>query len=430
MELVVENICAVEKAEIELENITVIAGDNGTGKSTVSKAFYAVGNAISNLDEKVNEEKVDMFKYNFANCLQAVFEDDTAAEYCYDPLGLFSTDSNAGITKVTEYLTNTLKTNPTFWDNKESLVKLLDRLPDDRFDSLDKRDILDAVNVSFDEVIERPDVEYATFILVKAVNDVFAEQANNLYNKTFGKICLRKKQMTKGIEVCVLEDMESRLGGKPFTYTGNVIYMETKHLLDEYIDSFVSSPESEKIRVALKESAKDKAKLTIAQYEELKKAAKVVDSVLEQTVKGKLVYQGWTFYYQENGKEELINIKNVASGLKNLLVVAKLVKNGSLKSGDILIIDEPETNQHPKWQVAFAELLVLLNKELNIKILINSHSPYFIRAIECKMAKYETLDKAKFYLMEHGEDNGYVAKDVTSSTENIYKELYQPLEEL
>lgn len=39
MKLELKNICKIKNAEVELNGITVIAGENNTGKSTVGKAL-------------------------------------------------------------------------------------------------------------------------------------------------------------------------------------------------------------------------------------------------------------------------------------------------------------------------------------------------------------------------------------------------------
>ena len=41
MKLQLENLGAIQKADIALEGITIIAGENNVGKSTVGKALYA-----------------------------------------------------------------------------------------------------------------------------------------------------------------------------------------------------------------------------------------------------------------------------------------------------------------------------------------------------------------------------------------------------
>lgn len=83
-----------------------------------------------------------------------------------------------------------------------------------------------------------------------------------------------------------------------------------------------------------------------------------------------------------------------------------LLSNGQLKENDYLIIDEPEVNLHPEWQIKLAEVLVLLVKELNINLYINSHSPHFIEALEVFSVKYDIDEDTRFYMTAPYEETG------------------------
>ena len=48
MKLVLKNIGKVQNATVEINGITVIAGENDTGKSTVGKALFSVFNGFYN----------------------------------------------------------------------------------------------------------------------------------------------------------------------------------------------------------------------------------------------------------------------------------------------------------------------------------------------------------------------------------------------
>ena len=109
-------------------------------------------------------------------------------------------------------------------------------------------------------------------------------------------------------------------------------------------------------------------------------------------------------------------------------MIKKLVENGFLKKNSILLIDEPETNLHPEWHLKFAEILVLMYKNMGVVSVVNSHSPYFIRALEVMMANHGIKDKGNFYLMKETMNNRYVAENVSENTERIYETLYKPLE--
>lgn len=54
MKLYMENIGKLANTEIAIDGITVIAGKNGTGKSTVSKSLYSIFSSFYDYNEKIN----------------------------------------------------------------------------------------------------------------------------------------------------------------------------------------------------------------------------------------------------------------------------------------------------------------------------------------------------------------------------------------
>ena len=69
-------------------------------------------------------------------------------------------------------------------------------------------------------------------------------------------------------------------------------------------------------------------------------------------------------------------------------------------------------------------------KYMGVRSIVNSHSPYFIRALEVKMADHGIKKKGRYYVMEEAEQNLFRAQDVTEETDKIYELLYKPLEYL
>lgn len=57
MKLVLENIGLLKKAEMNLNHLTVIAGENDNGKSTVGKVIFCVIKAMSRYKEDLQESK-------------------------------------------------------------------------------------------------------------------------------------------------------------------------------------------------------------------------------------------------------------------------------------------------------------------------------------------------------------------------------------
>ena len=93
-------------------------------------------------------------------------------------------------------------------------------------------------------------------------------------------------------------------------------------------------------------------------------------------------------------------MENTSSGIKQIGVIQLLIANNKLKPGTFLIIDEPEVNLHPNWQFKFAEILVLIAKELDVVVYINSHSPTFIESIDAFSEFYDFGDSINYYLTQ------------------------------
>ena len=163
----------------------------------------------------------------------------------------------------------------------------------------------------------------------------------------------------------------------------------------------------------------------------MEKNAALVTEILEEVLHGKLEKApSGKIFYQDQALHGSVDLGNVASGMKNFLVIQSLIEKGKLKRNSILMIDEPETNLHPQWHLNFAEVLVLLYKHMGIRSIVNSHSPYLIRALEVKMADEQLKEQGHYYLMEKAGGNLFRARDVTEHTDQIYELLYRPLEYL
>ena len=126
---------------------------------------------------------------------------------------------------------------------------------------------------------------------------------------------------------------------------------------------------------------------------------------------------------------EPISVHNLSAGLKSFAIIKMLLERNALKEDDILILDEPEIHLHPKWQLLYAEIIVLLQKEFNIYILITTHSPYFLEAIEMYSKSHDIEEKTNYYLADI-ENKHSVFKLVNDSIEDIYNIMAQPIEKL
>ena len=126
------------------------------------------------------------------------------------------------------------------------------------------------------------------------------------------------------------------------------------------------------------------------------------------------------FFEKEDKKIELLN---TATGIKYFGIFQVLSQNNYLNENTILILDEPEVHLHPKWQLKMAELIVALVKN-GVKILVNSHSPYMIEALQRYSEREKIEDKTNFYLAEDG-----VIDKIENSNSRTLSEIFEKLSE-
>ena len=58
MKLSISNFAKIDKADITIDGITVIAGENNTGKSTIGKILFSVFNSLQNINEKLYKQRL------------------------------------------------------------------------------------------------------------------------------------------------------------------------------------------------------------------------------------------------------------------------------------------------------------------------------------------------------------------------------------
>ena len=58
MKLSLRNIGKIDEATVEIDGITIIAGENNTGKSTVGRALFSVFNSFCGIDGKIKLERI------------------------------------------------------------------------------------------------------------------------------------------------------------------------------------------------------------------------------------------------------------------------------------------------------------------------------------------------------------------------------------
>lgn len=414
MKLKIENIGKIENADIEVNGITVITGYNSTGKSSVCKALYAVMDAYSDIDRKVFLQRRSSMISSTYGWQRQVSERTDFDEEILDSLVEDIVDRIYDLKEI----------------DGNSIVKAhLLEFRNEKCDELS--DELEGLMGDFMEIACRDKDEYVRFIVAQNVRDVFANQVGHVNVNGISNITLSEKN-----KICSVSFEKGELVKNEYVKAvfRRPIYIEPESTLDNYENTIrrgYMGRRSEPIWGFLLTDRNMENAMTLEQYQEREKNTKLVKGILENVTKGQLVRnQNNGLFYEEKGLSQNISCKNIASGLKPFLMIQRMVENGALEAGRLLIIDEPEVNLHPAWQLKFAKVLVLLNKEMKIQILLSTHSPYFLRAIDYYMQEQENSENGRYYLTEETENDRYVLVDVTEDKERIYKIMYEPLEEI
>lgn len=126
--------------------------------------------------------------------------------------------------------------------------------------------------------------------------------------------------------------------------------------------------------------------------------AKEFEEEEDEDVRAMLGHSGrWVYQRKDGGRFAL---EDCATGIKALSILSVLYSRGWLDAETLLIIDEPEAHLHPQWVVEYARILLLLSKRLRVRVVITSHSPDMVNALHTMGLALGMGQDIGFYLAE------------------------------
>lgn len=410
----IKNVGKVQEASIDIDGITVIAGENNTGKSTVGKTLFAVFNSFCNVDETLLNEREDSINRSLWE-LESVnnFENDFQGE-----ASMLARDV------IAHYRVSDA-------DNEEivaNLKKRILKLYDDGAYAMDVDDI-DLVMSRIRNALDTSKNDLLIRLLSEELRKEFAGQVNNIFSKKAASIRLRiKKTYT---DLLIEDNAVASLDGMLKLNT-RAVYLDDEIFSDlEFPYFFVRGKKKVRdIFSALSSSRNDDQRNiidTMMAEDKLKPILLKLDNISHGDLSMRQGTNSIGYKYPDS-KEEL-SIQNLSSGLKIFAVLKLLLLNGKVRDKGLIILDEPEIHLHPEWQIAFAELMVMLQKAFDLHILLTTHSPYFLEAIEVYSRSHEISQRCRYYQAEEAGDLA-VIHDVTENIENIYGKLAEPFQVL
>lgn len=414
MKLHLKNIAKIKQADVVIDGITVIAGENDTGKSTVGKTLFVVYHSFYNINERVKEERLE----SLVNWLGRIYVNAKGRP-------LRRIDEKVMATEILEHAEEYRQDDS---DSFKMLTDLIRKYDEELVANLNA-DILKNVSKNVRDILDITDTDFFINVIEKNFLSEFNGQICNIYNKKEGTIDLQLENQSISIGVTPYHLRHLTL---PFLDIHSAVtYIDNPFILDDYrlvyfdfsIGSILHQTQLRK-KLFLQNEKGNQFDL-IADREKLK----TIDLLIAKACSGEIIFdkQRYTYIRKESGVA--LDVHNLSAGLKTFAILKMLLQNGGLEQNGTLILDEPEIHLHPQWQLLFAEIIVLLQKEFDLHILLNTHSPYFLRAIQVYAAKYNRADLCRYYMTELDGDLANIV-DVTDCIDKAYAKLATPFQQL
>lgn len=425
MKLEINNFSKIKKADIQINGITVICGDNNTGKSTVGKILFSIFDSNKDKYQKIKEELFKEITSIFINnnidvCQYEHYISKKILKEVYSiikEINYFKNTDNVSIDSIKNIVQKIF--DYSFYD-------FLRNTSTNKIETYDN--IIDNISNDIEKTLRNPYNKIMQEVSKRYFNEIFKNQINNLHQKeSTASLELEIKNKKMNID---FKNNECIKFEEEFDIINNIYYIDNPFILDEINNN------KDKYNLITKKLIDSLTKdYTENMYRNVFSAVKNNDIIqkLEELLKnittGEIIKNNGLYYLKEDNID--IVFDNLSAGLKSFVIIKMLLSNTSLKENDILILDEPEIHLHPKWQLIYAELIVLLHKYLNLIVIITSHSPYFVDSINRYSKLHKIDDKVNFYLSELEKDNkNTIIKNVNENIDLIYKKMYEPINTL
>ncbi len=472
MKVRIENIGIIKDSEIKIDGLTVITGKNNSGKSTVGKVLYSVFSSLENLYNSATEDIIAFVKDNLTSILRqsslSQFSPKTKNRSFRDFHFLDFDEQmpmfiNVALDKYPDFSSlddvmkfidrlsieikelNTSKINELldtydYYDDEKSFGVL------DRLDEI-KNEVVEGINNIIQKLKDYRDFRYyESYKISRTLIKEFNSQIVPVRYKEIqdSKINL-SIDSTQKININLFKDGKDIdvFNDVVLTDVNNVVLFDDPNVINRMSDHRYLLKYRRRMNRRVRTVEDLRAYITVLSHEEnlLNKliASNEVSEDFEKTVFDS-VLNVISKAFDENIEYEdeeyvcsndKLLVENLAMGTKTFAIIKQLLANGYLNKKTLLILDEPETHLHPEYQNIFAEIIVLLVKELGVKVLLTSHSPNFVIAVETFMLKYDIQDISNFYVTRK-EDDDYLVKyeNTNEATNKNYEDFAKYLAEI
>lgn len=419
MKLNISNFAKIDNADIIIDGITVIAGENNTGKSTIGKILFSIFNSLYDINEQIQGQRISEINANNRKIIQNHINVQMDFKI-YRQYTLY----------VERYVNNIIFNNETF--NKDEIAAELNEQFKEKNNS-----IFDDYDIMLEEIADN------IIRVMNISNDVIRKEIisryfNSVFNRQINSLSSDRDINLADIDLQI-KDKHNKLSfsnNECNDFLGEInilhkaVYIDNPFIIDELSKYQDLNIINETLKALLLNKKNDIFDGVIGAVMAKEKINDIM-ILLRKVVDGDITNDQMTgeFYLQLNGYNEPVALSNLSTGMKSFVILKMLLEKGSLSEKDVVILDEPEIHLHPQWQIAYAELLVLLQKQFDLSVVVTTHSPYFVDAINLFSCKYATDSSVNYYISSV-DNNRVNMKNVTDNIEEIYKKMVSPIEAL
>lgn len=416
IELKITDCRAIHKAKIGLEGITVLAGENGSGKSTIANLFFNTLYVSQHYEDLIAEELYrDLFNY-----LYIIDEvNDNIKKY------------NKKINYVSsfDYKRFLLDGSLEVFSKRDLLFKNLENLFKDvlaiKLDQNYERRLCKLIYHQIDEKIEELDLKICFDKFIDRIDQIFKIKENDFLKRSISVLekhlnsVFRENNILKKYDIYEygLKLIDRR--SKTLSLVGsikNVFYFDSPELVNQKIMFYRNIRQDLHLKADFSALMKSVNNLDIP-------TKNILQMLNSEILDGEAYYDDDNFgvFKFKRTDEKIFNLEECATGLKVFSQLQLLLKSGSLSKDSLVIWDEPEAYLHPKWIVEFARVIVYVHKYIGTKFLITTHNPDMVSALKWISQKEGTISSLQYYLAEKYKDYSYDYLPIGVEIENIYE---------
>ncbi len=426
MEIRVKNIGLLRDVSVELKGLTVIAGENDRGKSTLGKAVFVLQKSYmmsrGGFFYKNWKRYISIKLRDFKSRISGTLETRALYDRIASLLNSFQREADSIIDlRIDEN------------EKRKQFRKLVKKLevelanyassyvPVNEFIS----NLLRSASYEFKDIFKKRNLQRLLYYQFygDAVSKYFPEEDSLI---EINSLTSSIKAILKGTRVESFDEIGGQIIRDVTFIDTPVIFQLINLLSEEEVIRKEYTPTIKDLRRKIKDQ---RANLLPWEEEEVEKLLNNIYTIIDARI-----HQEWdkNFYMIRDtyNRSLKIRLENAATGIKSFSLLAILIEKGWIRDNTLLIVDEPEVHLHPIWQVKYAEILIELVKR-GVFVLVTTHSPYIVQSIEKFSRCANLVDKTKFYLFSREKESPLViSEDVSSEVNKIYSLFVRPVKEI